>query len=111
MRTAAVCEASAAARSQVERSVLCGNAAAGRDDTAALRVKMRTAGENGETLCKSMVLFGNLGFGAGEGNRTLVSGLGSLRSTIEPHPLYLSGEFLPRELPWRKSFSDSILIF
>ena len=24
--------------------------------------------------------------GAGEGNRTLVSGLGSPRSTIEPHP-------------------------
>jgi hypothetical protein len=27
--------------------------------------------------------------GAGEGNRTLVSGLGSPRSTIEPHPLRL----------------------
>ena len=31
--------------------------------------------------CKSLMLNG-----AGEGNRTLVSGLGSPRSTIEPHP-------------------------
>ena len=29
--------------------------------------------------------------GAGEGNRTLVSGLGSPRSTIEPHPLRVTG--------------------
>ena len=28
--------------------------------------------------------------GAGEGNRTLVSGLGSPHSTIEPHPLKIS---------------------
>src|SRR5438034_11063347 len=39
--------------------------------------------------------------GAGEGNRTLVSGLGSPRSTIEPHPLPATGAlfvtaFLPR---------------
>jgi hypothetical protein len=32
--------------------------------------------------CKSLIISG-----AGEGNRTLVSGLGSPHSTIEPHPL------------------------
>ena len=32
-------------------------------------------------ICKSLIMIG-----AGEGNRTLVSGLGSPRSTIEPHP-------------------------
>ena len=32
--------------------------------------------------CKSLIING-----AGEGNRTLVSGLGSPHSTIEPHPL------------------------
>ena len=30
---------------------------------------------------------GGLVFGAGEGNRTLISGLGSPHSTTEPHPL------------------------
>src|SRR5215468_5956088 len=35
---------------------------------------------------ESPSLNGILGDGAGEGNRTLVSGLGSPRSTIEPHP-------------------------
>ena len=32
-----------------------------------------------------------MAIGAGEGNRTLVSGLGSPRSTIEPHPLRAPG--------------------
>jgi hypothetical protein len=39
--------------------------------------------------CKCLIING-----AGEGNRTLVSGLGSPHSTIEPHPL-LSPEFIP----------------
>ena len=34
----------------------------------------------------SAVLLGNLKIGAGEGNRTLISGLGSPHSTTEPHP-------------------------
>jgi hypothetical protein len=33
-----------------------------------------------------LILLDIIAFGAGEGNRTLVSGLGSPRSTIEPHP-------------------------
>ena len=32
---------------------------------------------------------GEHGIGAGEGNRTLISGLGSPHSTTEPHPLSL----------------------
>ena len=34
-----------------------------------------------------LIFKAGIGVGAGEGNRTLVSGLGSPRSTIEPHPL------------------------
>ena len=34
----------------------------------------------------TLTLLGDHEVGAGEGNRTLVSGLGSPRSTIEPHP-------------------------
>jgi hypothetical protein len=56
--------------------------------------------------CKSLMING-----AGEGNRTLVSGLGSPRSTIEPHPRRgsdidntapLSGQAKP---PWPQRFS------
>ena len=36
---------------------------------------------------ETMLLLAFLGSGAGEGNRTLVSSLGSSHSTIEPHPL------------------------
>ena len=43
LRSAAVCKAPAAARGAHNRLGLCGRAAAGRDDTAALRVKMRIA--------------------------------------------------------------------
>ena len=42
--------------------------------------------------------------GAGEGNRTLVSGLGSPRSTIEPHP-QKAGIWLPLRRVGRKLFS------
>ena len=38
-----MCEVPAAARGYAKRLALCGRAAAGRDDTAALRVKMRIA--------------------------------------------------------------------
>src|SRR5262249_1917310 len=42
--------------------------------------------------CKSLIING-----AGEGNRTLVSGLGSPHSASEPRPLTASGLVAPRE--------------
>ena len=49
--------------------------------------------------CKSLIING-----AGEGNRTLVSGLGSPHSTIEPHPL-----LSPPEYPSPRSFGKRVL--
>jgi hypothetical protein len=49
-------------------------------------------------LVKTLDFIGDLKIGAGEGNRTLISGLGSPHSTTEPHPLRLS----PR-LPFTRS--------
>ena len=44
--------------------------------------------------------------GAGEGNRTLVSGLGSPHSTIEPHPLPGSALTVSIEGRSRQSIND-----
>src|SRR6266566_9970208 len=43
-----------------------------------------------QNLTKLLILQGESDIGAGEGNRTLISGLGSPHSTTEPHPLRLT---------------------